>query len=373
MTQNSERAAQGSPTRTPQPRIPHPGARPATGKGRSAAAAHGQEAAMRVLTVTPELPTPGRPGSMAPTARQIDSLRALGIDMDVLEITGLSKLKYPKARLTQHARLASADLIHAHFGYCGWLARSQRGTPVVVSFMGDDLLGTPGVDGRVGRLSRAVVRANRWLARWVDAVIVKSAEMARVVAPVEAHVVPNGVDMQTFQPMDKQAARATLGWTEEGRYVLFPGNPKNPRKGFDLAQRLVRHAAERTAEPIQLVPLWGVSPEQVPLYMNGCDAMVMTSLIEGSPNVVKEAMACNLPAVSVPVGDVPEMVRGLDGCGVDGYVVCPREAGVLGEALAELLTSGAPSGGRAALERKGLDSLSIARRVQRIYETVLSS
>src|SRR3990170_1640432 len=98
--------------------------------------------------VTPQLPTPARPGSMAPTARQIESIRALGVDVQVLEIRGVKRLKYLQCLGSFRSAARSADLIHAHYGYCGWLARSQRSKPVVVSFMGDDLLGTPDLTGR---------------------------------------------------------------------------------------------------------------------------------------------------------------------------------------------------------------------------------
>jgi glycosyltransferase involved in cell wall biosynthesis len=256
---------------------------------------------------------------MAPTARQIESLRAIGAEIITLEIKGIPKLKYFQKLPSLRKYIPSVDLVQAHYGYCGWLARSQFRKPVVVSFMGDDLLGTPNDEGRIEPFSRLMVQANRWLARIVDAVIVKSAEMAKVVAPPKAHIVPNGVDLKIFRPMDKHAARALLGWDGNRHHILFPGNPETPRKGFRLAQAVVMNASKRLAEPLELISLWGVASDQVPLYMNSCEAVLLTSFSEGSPNVVKEAMACNLPVVSVPVGDVPETVKG-----EPGYTICPQ-------------------------------------------------
>jgi glycosyltransferase involved in cell wall biosynthesis len=322
---------------------------------------------MRVLMVTPQLPTQARPGTLAPTVRQIESVRALGTEVEVLEVRGMKRLKYLQSLGSLWSVAHSVDLIHAHFGYCGWLARSYVRKPVVVSFMGDDLLGTPDSAGHVTAASSLVVQIDRWVARTVDAVIVKSAEMAKVVAPVRAHVIPNGVDLQAFAPMDAAEARASLGWADGKRYVLFAGNPDVPRKGFPLAREAVQNAAARMTEPLELVPLSNVPSDRVPLYMNACDVLLMTSFLEGSPNVIKEAMACNLPVVSVPVGDVPELLADVPGC-----AVCPREAHDLAGALIQILRRAQRSNGRVALERKGLDLLSVARKVVDVYVNVLS-
>lgn len=308
---------------------------------------------------------------MAPVERQIESLRAQGTEVEVLEVEGIPKLKYVQTLPRLYAQARCVDLIHAHYGFCGWLARSQFRKPVVVSFMGDDLLGTPNANGQVELLSKFTVQADRWFARTVSAVIVKSAEMAEVLKPVPAHVVPNGVDMDLFQPMDAQNARAKLGWSENVSYILFPGNPSNPRKGFPLAESVVTRAKAQTNDSttgrlLKLVTLWNVPYAQVPLYMNACDAMLMTSFIEGSPNVVKEAMACNLPIISVPVGDVVDLLDG-----VPGYYVCPRDTQLMADALVATLGGSTVVDGRTALKQKKLDLESVARQLLHIYEEVL--
>src|SRR5690349_4964300 len=137
---------------------------------------------MRVLTITPQLPTASRPNSTAPLVRQIESLRAVGAQVEVLEVKGIKMLKYVQCLPRVQALAREVDVVHGHYGYCGWLARTQIGKPVVVSFMGDDLLGTPDNRGQVSTASKLVVQMDRLLARMVDAVIVKSPEMASVVA-----------------------------------------------------------------------------------------------------------------------------------------------------------------------------------------------
>src|SRR4051794_95692 len=147
---------------------------------------------MRVLMVTLELPRRGAVGTWAPVARQIESLRRRGVHVEVVQVAGVKKLKYLHAWPRILARASGFDLVHAHFGYCGWIARLQWRRPLVVSFMGSDLLGTSTGNGRATALSRPVVAIDRALARAVDGVIVKSEEMARIVSPVPAHVIPNG-------------------------------------------------------------------------------------------------------------------------------------------------------------------------------------
>jgi glycosyltransferase involved in cell wall biosynthesis len=326
---------------------------------------------VRVLMVTPKLPDLGASGAtptvatMASVARQIRSLEAVGVEAEVLQIEGVPRLRYLQCYPRVVARSRAADVVHAHYGFSGWLARGQLGRPVVTSFMGTDVLGVPRGDGSLKPASRFAVHANRRLARLYDAVIVKSPEMAAAVAPVPAHVVPNGVDLDAFAPVPRAEARARLGIDPGRRYVLFGGKPSNPRKGYPLAKAAVDRAAALLGEPVELLVLEGVPASSVPLYMSASEALVMTSLIEGSPNVVKEALASDLPVVAVPVGDVAFLLED-----VRGSVVVERDEEAVGAALAETLRAGAGSDGRAALRRKGLDSTSVAQRIVDIYRSV---
>jgi len=317
--------------------------------------------------ITGRLRRMDQPGSMPAVVRQIESIRALGAEVEVLEIQGLRQFKYLQAILKLPRLLDAADLVHAHYGYCGWVAHSQRQKPVVLTFMGSDLLGEAGRNGRATLFSRVAIQINRCLARGTDAVIVQSAEMARIVAPAPAYIVPNGVDLQLFRPLDPREARALLGWAAGTRYILFPGWPENVVKGFPLAREVVQTAARTIAAPLQLVPLRNIKPHLVPLYMNASHALLLTSLSEGSPNVVKEAMACNLPVVSVPVGDVAALLAD-----AEVSAVCRRDPGVLAAALVQVLSTERRSNGRAALRRLGLDLESVARQIMGIYENVLT-
>ncbi|MEZ6091540.1 MAG: glycosyltransferase [Pirellulaceae bacterium] len=327
---------------------------------------------MRVLMICPELPRADRPGSMAPTARQIESLRQLGVDIDVVDMRGIPKLKYLLAMPKIRGLAKRADIVHAHFGFCGWLGYLStrllwRHPLMMLSFMGDDLLGTVyDTSGRTTRFSRIMVSANRWLAKKMDHVIVKSNEMASVIQPLACDVISNGIDADRFAPRDRNECRRQLKLSDDAALVLFPGDPDNPNKGYALAKASVDAVRETVDRRLELIPLWGIEPADVAVYMNACDVMLMTSWTEGSPNVVKEAMACNLPVVGVPVGDVPEMLSNLS-----GYACCSRDPNEIGNCLIELLSATEVAGRRAILDR-GLDLHSVARRVLAIYERLLA-
>jgi glycosyltransferase involved in cell wall biosynthesis len=191
--------------------------------------------------------------------------------------------------------------------------------------------------------------------------------MAAVVDPVPAHVVPNGVDVSLFRPIDRLQARRRLGWEQDARHVLFAGNPADPAKGWKLAAAALDIAGARLPFSVRMTGLSGIAADEVPLHMNASDVMLVTSHSEGSPNTVKEAMACDLPVVSVPVGDVPDLLAGVSSSGV--YA---RDPAALADALLPYLLAPVRSDGRAALIRRGLDLPSVAGRVVAIYDGVLA-
>ncbi len=322
---------------------------------------------MRVLAITPELPSSDRPGTMAPGARQLQSLRKVGVDVVSHDMRGIPLVKYLQALPRVRSIAKDVDLIHAHFGYCGLLARLQLRKPIVVSFMGSDLLGSPvNSDGRLSTLSKVMVQVHRLLAPRVDQVIVKSRQMAQIIQPTPCHVIPNGVDTELFRPGNRDAARRELGWSTEKPYVLFPGNPDDPRKGFKLATAALDVTKKQLGCDVETVSLRGVPPDTVAKYMAACDAMWMTSLLEGSPNVVKEAMACDWPVVGVEVGDVAELLTG-----VQGSFICERDAAHLGSRMAEAINAKVAPGGRKGLFDRSLDDTSIAERIVVVYRLAL--
>lgn len=269
----------------------------------------------RVLAITNYLPTPDVPRTTVFIQRQVEFLRAAGVEVDTFPFEGARRpWRYLSGWIRLRRLLArkSYDLVHAQFGQSALLALPKR-LPLIVTFRGSDLLGIVGANGRCTLAGRLLQRLSRAVARRADAVVVVSEHMRRLLPPaVSAVVIPSGLDLGRMRPQPRDESRRCLDLPLERRLVLFAANPAVPRKRYGLAKRAVEILQETM--PVDLVLAWGVPHERMPLFMNACDALVLVSVHEGSPNVVKEALACNLPVVSLAIGDVPERLRDIDGC-----------------------------------------------------------
>lgn len=315
-----------------------------------------------MLVVTNLWPTETDPGYGSFVKAQMDSLRPLGVDFDVLFINGQeSRWNYLRAvgQMRRQLRSTRYDLIHAHFGLSGWVARLQWRAPVVVSFMGDDVLGRPKRSGRITLYGRFLQVSSFILARVVSAVIVKSRQMKATLRLRSARVIPNGVDLELFRPMDCAEARRSLGLDLGKKYVLFPYNPAEVRKRFDLIEAAVARAREQVPA-LEILTVRGVPQARMPLYLNAADMLVLASLIEGSPNGVKEAMAVNLPVITVDVGDAAELIGETEGC-----CLVARTAEALAERIVEVCRHGGRTRGRGSIARLSIEN--VAGRIAEVY------
>ncbi len=305
---------------------------------------------------------------------QAESLRAsgweviLGVVDDRTSFRGIAR---NIRRLREEIARTQARLVHAQYGsVTAAVARRIQGSlPLVISFCGDDLLGTP----KPGALWRMREKAAHWISLWAargaSAIVVKSSNLqAALPASLRGKetILPNGVNIDWFKPLDRAECRAKLSWSQEARIVLFNAshsedayrkNPVLARATMDIVSGVVPDVVMHTISK--------ASSQEVRLAMNAADCLLVTSLHEGSPNIVKEAMACNLPVVSVPCGDVTERLRlTFPGC------VRPYDAGSLAEAVTDVLTSAQRSNGREQLIAQGLTTSRVAERLTEIYHRV---
>jgi glycosyltransferase involved in cell wall biosynthesis len=272
----------------------------------------------RVLFATNMWPDERRPYYGTFIKSQADSLVAAGVPLDVLVVRGYESVRaYVRAMasLREITRANAYGLVHVHYGHTAAASIPSRPEPLVISYCGEDLLGAPRGRGITPK-SRIEVACFRQVARLADATITKSREMADVLpASVRDRnrIIPNGVDLNVFAPRDRRRAREALGWSGDEKVLLFLGDPGDPRKNVGLAREAAGLVAGRVPG-VRLVEAFGTPPARVPTLMNAADCLLMTSTSEGSPNVVKEAMASALPVVATVVGDVAERFEGVEGC-----------------------------------------------------------
>jgi teichuronic acid biosynthesis glycosyltransferase TuaC len=297
---------------------------------------------------------------------QVDSLIAAGLEVEIIHPKpGPVLLRYASAAVQVFFKTLTGhfDIVHGHFVQWCLIARMQWTTPVIASFLGDDLLGTVTVNGSYSKKRALLVHVSRWLCQHVDAVIVKSEGMKKAAVGDSIFVIPNGVDFELFHPIPRAEARAALGWDQDSYYVLFGNNPKIPVKNFSLAQAAVERLRARGV-PAELVVARGLSQTTLVQYINASNALILSSIAEGSPNIVKEAMACNVPVVSTDVGDVSRVIGNTRGCSI-----CPHDPEALAAALEQALQHTEPTTGRTDIMH--LERTVVAKQVIAVYERVI--
>ena len=303
---------------------------------------------------------------------QIKSLQSLGWKVFVGVVddrTSIQGIVRNVQRLKEEVAQSRPGLIHAQYGsVTAAVAHWVRGSlPLVVSFCGDDLLGTPN-PGLYWRIRERCARASGlWAARRAALIIVKSNNLLQAL-PVslrdKATVLPNGVDVSWFRSMNREECRAKLGWNRQLKVVLFNASQRENQESKNPS--LARATADlltRSVPDVYLHMMANASQEEVRLMLNAADCLLVTSLHEGSPNIVKEAMASNLPIVSVPCGDVAERLRKTYPGGIRPYDAC-----ALVEAIQEVFKAGCRSNGREQIIAQRLSAAEVAKRLIQLYQ-----
>jgi len=317
---------------------------------------------MKILVVTTEWPRCEGDTSGIHVIHQIRGLEQVGLRVDVFSFQGRKNpMNYWRAsRQFNRLDLTHYDVIHAHHGQSGLVAISQRQCPVVVTFHGSDLQGIRDMRGRVTLLGYVLRLTSRWTASQADAVILVSDSLARHLSPkINYRIIPAGIDTQLFCPQPVENARQALGLPLSVRLVLFIGDPARTEKRYWLAQETV--SLLPASSNAQLVTAHNIPHEKMPIYMNACDVLLITSSTEGSPTTVKESLACNLPVVSTDVGDVRERIGNIEGC----EVCADDRPETIAAALARVLSLGQRINGRQAVLE--LDEKLLTQKVIQVY------
>lgn len=244
--------------------------------------------------------------------RQVSSLERENIDIYKFCLKSRTSIFILFLEFIRFRKLISKidpDIVHAQFGtMTSFFCSLATNIPLIITFRGSDLNPAPGsnvIRNRFGHLLSQISSI------FADYIICVSDQLTNKLwfSINRISVIPSGIDVDLFKPIPKTKARKLLYWEVNARIVLFNAG-KNPKgKRIDLAKKAVQIAKRKFPE-LELYTLHGnVPPDNMPLYYNAADCLLLTSEYEGSPNVVKEAIACNCPVVSVEVGDVAERLK----------------------------------------------------------------
>lgn len=288
---------------------------------------------------------------------QVEALKRVGCEIGFFGVRGKGVKGYLKnlPALKKEIMTFQPNVIHAHYGLSGLLANLQMEVPVVTTYHGSDIN-----DKMVLPFSKMAIRLSEWN------IFVSQKTMLKVGIKGNCTLLPCGTDLCNMQLTEKNEARRLMGLDVGKVFVLFAGAFENTVKNAALAKETVSLLHDNRVE---LLELKGYSREQVILLMCAANAFLLTSFSEGSPQVVKEAMACGCPIVSVDVGDVKERIEGLEGC----FISTTHNAKELAELLQKALSFEGRTQGRKKLMTDGLDNNIVTQQLIGIYKKVVSS
>ncbi|MDR3704393.1 MAG: glycosyltransferase [Paludibacteraceae bacterium] len=292
-------------------------------------------------------------GSIAPfIVEQAEALIDRGFEIDYFTIQkkGITGYLLSRKKLLQKINSYTPDIIHAHYGLSGLLANLQHKVPVVTTYHGSDI--------------------NNPKARFFSFIAIKlskfnifvSQKLIDIAKPKGKYTyLPCGIDLSLFQPKSKMEARKKLNLDVQKKYILFSGTFSNTVKNYPLAKQAVE-----TLQAVELLELNRYARWQVALLMNAVDVVLMTSFTEGSPQFIKEAMACNCPIVSTDVGDVKEVIGSTTGCYITSF-----DATDVTDKLRQALVFNSRTSGRSEVLR--FDNKLIVEKIIEVYNQVLKS
>jgi len=286
---------------------------------------------------------------------QVESLKRLGVEIDYYGVHGKGIRGYLSNRSALIAKIREykPDLIHAHYGLSGLLANLQRQVPVVTTYHGSDIHS----GGKVLFFSRIAT----WLST-ANIFVTKQLLSQSRSNEQKSYVIACGIDAELFHPIDREEARKQLGWDLEGKYVLFAGAFDNNVKNSPLAK-----ASVALLPDVKLMEMRGYNREQVCLAMNAANCLLLTSFREGSPMVIKEAMSCATPIVSVDVGNVIETTEG-----VEGVYICSRDPQIIANNIQRALEYKGKTNGRQTVINKGFTIEQVSEEILGVYKKVLA-
>lgn len=300
---------------------------------------------------------------------QAKSLIAKGIEIQLFPIRGNGFKGYLKnaRKISELVQQIKFDLIHAHYGLSGIAAVCSK-KRLIVSYMGDDLVGSNTKGGSLLLWSRILIKINSFFSKFCyDYSIVKSLEMGNnLFRGTKYSLIPNGVNLNEFFPLPKQEAREKLGIDPREKLVLFVSNPSREEKNYLLAEKAVNNLTDPL---VNLHTVYNCPQDKLSTLYNAADLLLLTSFHEGSPNAIKEAMACNCPIVSTNVGDVKWVIGSVEGCFISSFD--PKDVSKKIKLAIDFRKNHGQTRGRERIIELGLDSETVAQKIINVYNKIL--
>lgn len=326
---------------------------------------------MKVLQVTTNYPTTSNPAFGIFMKEQVDSLEQFGVANTIFFSNG-SETGIGRKRGGMHIHIKSAiklafhllthryELIHCHSVIAGLILLCSGGTlfnKCILSLQNDPENKNDS-DSKFFRL----------LYPFFNRIIVKKPLKSGYKKVI---YLPNGCNMDFFRPMDKNECKKQLGLDLEKRYILFVDSntakkrTQKRKDRFDAVLALLRN--KYGYNNIEELVMIGVARKNVPIYMNACDAHLLCSDLEGSPNSVKECMCCNIPVVATDVGNIRDLFKDVAQCHVSETFEAEELAALVNKVLEDTQIINT----RKAIEEKGLDMDSVAKKLYSVYMNLL--
>lgn len=287
---------------------------------------------------------------------QGDSLKKQGVSVDYFPIKGKGVLGYLTnvGKFNKYIKKKSYDIVHAHYSLTAFVMSLAKASPLVVSLMGSDV--------KKGFVYRKLIQLFAFLFSW-KTIIVKSEDMKASLKINRAMVIPNGVDMSRFCELSQNDCQKKLGWDENKKHILFPANIARPVKNYRLLEQAL---LELDDKDLEIHWFNNIPNEETPLWYNAADVVVMTSLWEGSPNAIKEAMACSRPIISTNVGNVEWLFGNTKGCYFTDYTYID-----CADKIRTALSFTGKTNGRQRMIELSLSDEAVAKRLISVYNDVL--
>ncbi len=287
---------------------------------------------------------------------QAEALKKEGCQIEYYGIKGKGGMGYyyNRGALLKIINEYSPDIIHAHFGLSGLLAVLQNKVPVVITFHNGE------THTFMGNLlsSIAAQRAKH---------VVYVAEHIRKLCFLKAKnytIMPCGINLSDCNITPFEEARKALGFDKDKKYILFGGAFDNLRKNFPLLKEAI--ALLPNKEQIVCLEMKGLSRAECTLKMCACDIFALPTKSEGSPQALKEAMACNCPIIATDVADIKHLLGN-----VEGHYICSFNASIVAKQISKALSFGERTKGRQRIIDLGLTNDLVAKKLLSIYHTVL--